>query len=118
MECDESRQPEKLWEGIVTTIRAIVRNGRLEVDELIDLPDGTELAIALPNPPENLGLREEDWSDTPESIEAWIRWVDSLEPLEFTPSERAAWDAARREDKEFELAQWETRSKAIEEHFP
>jgi hypothetical protein len=102
----------------MTTIKAIIRNGRIEVDEPIDLPDGTELTIPIPVLPAPLGLRDEDWSDTPEAIEAWIRWYDSLEPLDFTPAERAAWEAARHEQKQYELAQWEKRSRDIEEHFP
>jgi hypothetical protein len=101
----------------VTTIKAIVRNGRIEVDEPIDLPDGTQLTIPIPESP-GLGVSDKDWSDSPEAIEAWIRWYDALEPVEFTPSERAARETARREQKEFELAQWERRSKQIEERFP
>ena len=74
----------------MTTIKAIIRNGRIEVDEPIDLPDGTELTIPIPASSATLGIRDEDWSDTPEAIEAWIRWYDALEPLDFTPAERAA----------------------------
>lgn len=102
----------------MTTIKAIIRNGRIEVAEPIDLPDGTELTIPVPvllTPP---SIRDEDWSDTPEAIESWIRWYDSLEPVDFTSAERAGWDAARRDQKEYELAQWEKRSRQIEEHFP
>jgi len=102
----------------MTTIKAIIRNGRIEIDEPLDLPDGTELTIPIPVLPAPPGVRDEDWSDTPEAIEAWIRWYDSLEPLEFAPAERAAWEAARREQKEHELAQWEQRSQHLEEHFP
>lgn len=101
----------------MSTIRATVRNGRIEVDGPIDLPDGTELTIPIPDSP-RLGLQDEKWSDSPEAIEAWIRWYDSLEPLEFTPQERTAWDAARRDQKNIEMADWERRSKHIEEHFP
>ena len=43
-------------------------------------------------------------------------FYDRVRPL--TPEERAAWDAARAEQKEFELSQWEKRSKAIEGLFP
>jgi hypothetical protein len=74
----------------MTTIKAFIRNGRIEVDEPIDLPDGTELTIPIPAHPATLGIREEDWSDTPEAVEAWIGWYDSLERLEFSPDERAA----------------------------
>ena len=102
----------------MTTIKAIVRNGRIEVDEPIDLPDGTELTIPIPAPGDTPGMRDEDCCDTPEAIETWIRWYDSLEPLQFTQEERAAWEAARREQKQFELALWEERSQRIEGHFP
>jgi hypothetical protein len=102
----------------MTTIKAIVRGGRLETTEPINLPDGTELTIPIPSQPATLGMRDEDLSDSPEAIEAWIRWYDSLEPLDFTPQERAAWAAARQQDKELELAQWNEQSKRIEELFP
>lgn len=102
----------------MTTIKAVVRGGRLETSEPIDLPDGTELTIPVPSQPPALGIRDEDWSDSPDAIEAWIRWYDSLEPLEFTAEERAAWAAARKDDRAFEMAQWEKRSEQIEELFP
>ena len=102
----------------MTTIKAIIRNGRIEVDEPIDLPDGTELRIPMPDLAPTLGIRDDESSDTPEAIEAWIRWYDSLEPVAFTPEERAAWDAARREQKQFELAQWQLQSQRLEELFP
>lgn len=57
----------------MTTIRAIVRLGRIEVDEPIDLPDGTELLIPIPESAVRIGMREEDWSDGPEAIDAWLR---------------------------------------------
>src|SRR5688572_14506654 len=101
----------------MTTIKAVVRQGRLEVDRPIDLPDGTELVIPVPSNGVPLGIRDEDWSNTPEAIEDWIRWYESLEPMEFTAQERAAWEAARREDKENELSQWDKRSEQIEGHF-
>jgi hypothetical protein len=102
----------------MTAIKAVVRNGRIEVDEPIDLPDGTELTIPLPTAPAALGIPDDAWSDTPEAIEAWIRWYDALEPLDLTPSERAAWESARQEQKQYELAQWEKRSQQLEKHFP
>ena len=102
----------------MTTIKAVVRNGRIEVEVPIDLPDGTELTIPTPNPASAARLRDEDCPETPEAIEEWIRWYDALEPLTFTPEERAAWQAARKEHKEFELAQWQKRSERIEDRFP
>ena len=102
----------------MTTIKAIVRDGKIELDEPIDLPDGTELFIPLQGSAKTLGIRDEAWIDTPEAAEAWIRWYDSLEPLEFTPEERRKLEAIRRQDKEWELAQWENRSQRTEGLFP
>jgi hypothetical protein len=82
----------------MTTIKAIVRNGRIEVDDPIDLPHGTELTIPIPDSATS-GLADEDGSESPDAIVEWIRWYDALEPLAFTPEERAAWQAARKEQK-------------------
>jgi hypothetical protein len=101
----------------MTVIKAIVRNGRIEVDDPINLPDGTELAIPIPDHAPTIGIREEDWSDSPEAIEAWIRWFDALEPLEWTNEERAAWQSARQEQRDYELAEWDKRSGHMEGHF-
>jgi hypothetical protein len=61
------------------------------------------LTIPIPVAP-SPGSRDEE-ADSPEAIEAWIQWYDSLEPLEFTSEECTAWEAARREQKDFEVAQ-------------
>ena len=60
-----------------------------------------------------LEVREENWPDTPETIAAWLKWYDSLEPLIFTDEERAAWEAARREQKEFEKATFAERAEKL-----
>jgi hypothetical protein len=93
------------------TIRATVRNGQIELDSPLDLPDGTVLSIPVPD---SLAGSER----SRESIAEWEQWYKALEPWTMTDEERAAWDAARQEDKEFELSQWETRSQAVEKLFP
>ena len=72
----------------MTTIKAVVRQGRLEVDRPIELPDGTELVIPIPSNGAAPGNREDNSPDSPDAIEAWIRWYDSLEPIEMTDAER------------------------------
>ena len=49
----------------MSTIKAIVRNGRLEIETPINLPDGTELTIPIPDPPGPLGIREKPLADSP-----------------------------------------------------
>jgi len=89
---------------MMTTIKATVRGGRLEVDEPIDLPDGTELLIPLPNGVPASGTPDDGWNNSPEGIADWLSWYDSLEPLVFTDEERATIDAARQARREWELA--------------
>jgi hypothetical protein len=62
----------------MTTITAIVRNGKLETAEPIDLPDGTELAVPVPNGKHAMA---EEWDTSPAGIAAWLKWSASLEPL-------------------------------------
>ena len=62
----------------------------VELDEPLPLSAGKVRVTVL-----ELTSGDVDWADTPEAIEAWIRWYDLLEPLEFTAAERAAWQAGR-----------------------
>ena len=69
----------------MTTIKAVVRNGRIETDEPIDLPEGTRLDIPMPAPADH----EDGWDNSPEAIARWLTWADSLEPLIRTEKEEA-----------------------------
>lgn len=101
----------------MSTVRAVVQNGRIELEHPLDLPNGTPLLIPLPDASQSLGMPDDDRPESREEIEAWLRWYDSFEPVEFKPEELAAWNAARAEDKQRELAQWDERSKRIEPLF-
>jgi hypothetical protein len=83
----------------MSTIKAVVRNGRIETEGPLDLPDGTELLIPIPD---RAGDEEPGWDNSPEGIAAWLAWSESLEPLIFTEEEKAAWEADRRARKEWE----------------
>jgi hypothetical protein len=82
----------------MSLIKAVVRNGRIETDEPLDLPEGTELLIPIPDRFED---DEPGWDNSPEGIAAWLAWSESLEPLIFTEEEKAAWEADRRARKEW-----------------
>jgi hypothetical protein len=56
-----------------------------------------------------LGIREEDWSNTPEAIAAWLKWYDSNEPLLFTPEEETELAAWRQRVTEYTIANSEKR---------
>lgn len=94
------------------------KNGQILPDEPADWPEGCRLRV---EPLEETPLHsqpDDERADTPEAIDAWIRWYDALEPLEFTPEEEAAWERARHEEKRLELAQWEQHSRSVERVFP
>lgn len=88
----------------MNTIKGTYKNGQIIMAEPADWPEGTEVLIEPIPQPEMLGIREEDWPDTPEGIAAWLRWYDSLEPLEFTPEEEADIAAWRQQVKEDTIA--------------
>jgi hypothetical protein len=93
------------------TVQAIVRNGQLELESPLDLPDGTVLTIPVPEDAAE-GNRSQ------RSIAEWERWYRDFQPIVMTDEERAAWDAARKEFRDWELSQWEEHSKKLEDLFP
>ena len=86
-------------------VRATWKNGRIEPDGPVDWPEGCRLVI---EPETTAGSRaemdEDDWSNSPEAIADWLAWYDSLEPLEFTPEERADLVNWRQKVKEYTIA--------------
>ena len=67
----------------------------------------------------NFGLNrhteyDDERPETPEEIEEWIRWFHSLEPIEMTPEEEAAWEADRKLQKEFDIKNAAERDRRIE----
>jgi hypothetical protein len=91
----------------MNAIKATVRDGRLEVQVPPDWPDGTEVILQPVSPEHGVGIREEDWPDTPEAVAEWLRWYDSLEPLIFTDAERAALESDRKARREWEKAHFD-----------
>jgi hypothetical protein len=82
----------------MTTIKAIVRGGRLELDRPIDLPDGTELLIPVPD------AADEDGPMPPEEIARVLAAMDQMIPFEMIPEEEAGIEAQRQKQKEWEKA--------------
>jgi hypothetical protein len=78
--------------------------GRYRVDEI----DET-IEDSLVNDPDGDLLRDDDASIA--------RWLDSLEALSFTPEEEAAWQAARREQRDWEKSRFDARAERLKEIF-
>lgn len=69
----------------MSAIVGIVRGGRIELDEPLDLPDGTAINIPLPT-----GLSNDDPPMTPEEIE---RTLAAMNALDLPPSAAADYEA-------------------------
>jgi hypothetical protein len=91
------------------TIKAMIRNGHVETDTPIDLPEGTEVLIVPSVPRED----DDDWDDSPAGISGWLERYDALQPLLFTEGEtqsliadratRKAWEAGHADDRDRKL---------------
>ena len=88
----------------MTTIRATVRGGRLELERPIDLPDGTKLDIPIP---------ETDDLASPEEIARGLAAMARMIPFDMSEEEREAWEAERRERKEWEKAKFFDRAESM-----
>ena len=91
----------------MTTMRAIVRKGQLELATPIDLPDGTEVEVLLPEPPGTHRGSEDEGPMTAEEIAQTLAVMEKIEPFEITEQERAALEADRQARKEWEKAHFD-----------
>ncbi|HUR54859.1 MAG TPA: hypothetical protein VMZ71_12055 [Gemmataceae bacterium] len=101
----------------MAVLHGTVRDGAVILDGPVQLPEGARVEVHPVDDPDRIGIPEEEQGDDPESIARWLVWYDSLQPLIFTPEEEAAWQQARAEQKAFELATWEERSRKLEKLF-
>ena len=72
----------------MNAINATVRSGRLEVQTPPDWPEGMNVLIEpVGVTAEKIGIDESEWRDDPASLADWEAWIQTIEPLEFTPEE-------------------------------
>ncbi len=101
----------------MSTVKGTFRNGQVVLDEAADWPDGSRVVVEPVVEVATVGIREEDWPETPDGIARHLALMDQIEPLELTPEEEADWQAARQAQKEYEKAKFENRSRRIEDMF-
>jgi hypothetical protein len=99
-------------EKAVSPVKGTVQNGQIVLDSPTDLPEGCGV-IVEPITEMTLGVREDNWSDAPEAIVAWLKWYDSLEPLERPPQEEIEWQAAREMQAERERVSFGERAEKL-----
>lgn len=91
----------------VIQVRGVVRNGRVEVDEPLALPDGAEVIVR------GWTASPDDAPPTADEVAATLRAMDAVEPVEWTADEMTAWEAERRERREREKAAFAARSEVL-----
>jgi hypothetical protein len=94
-------------------VKGIVRNGRVEVEQPINLPDGSEVTITgYPNG-KFVGLPDSGGPMTPEEMAATLEAMDKVEPFDMTDEERAARESERQARKEWEKAHFAERAEKL-----
>jgi len=83
----------------MNAIKAIIRNGRIEPQEPLNLPEGTELLISLPN-----GTTHEDGPMSPEEIARVLAAMEKCEPFDWSDEERAAADVWEKKVNDYTIA--------------
>lgn len=94
--------------------KAVIRGGQVEVDEPIDLPDGSEVAVSLVSPTNS---KETDDDMSAEEIADKLAVMDRMEPLEWTDEEQSAWEVARQSQKTWEKDQFVERAETLRRNF-
>ena len=83
----------------MSIIKAVVRNGHIETEEPLDLPEGTELLIPIPDRSSAANMAtidfmtEDEQSDNPEMVEHWVDDLRSIPPVPENPEKEAEWRA-------------------------
>jgi hypothetical protein len=101
----------------MSAIKGTYQNGQVILKERADWPEGTEVLVEPVSVERSLGIRDEDWPTDPEGIARHLALMDRIEPLVMTPQEEADWEAARKAQKEHDLATSEERARRIERLF-
>jgi hypothetical protein len=102
----------------MAVIHGTVRDGAVILDDPVRLPDGARVEVHPVEDPDRIGIPEEEQGDDPESIAAWIAWLDQLPTLKMTDEEWERWQKVQDEQKARELAQWGERTAKIRKLFP
>lgn len=67
----------------VNRVTGTYRNGKVALDQPVDWPEGTNVVCEYGAQPEGVDFSFDGspWEDTPEAIQKWVEWFDSLEPV-------------------------------------
>ncbi|HEY2251496.1 MAG TPA: hypothetical protein VGH74_10570 [Planctomycetaceae bacterium] len=86
------------------SVKARWKSGQIILDQPVDWPDGCELLVELVAlPSEKIGIDEADWTDGGDSLADWDAWIATVEPLEYTADEDAAFARFKEEMRRFNI---------------
>ncbi len=84
-------------------IRTTWINGRIMPAEPVDWPEGSELIAEPVATPGKIGLDESEWRDDAEALADWEAWLPTVEPLDLSEEEGAAFASYREGFRKFNL---------------
>ena len=93
----------------MTTIIGTYRDGLVELDSPLSLPNGSRVQVVVPEDQEctrpelQYGLDEATWVETPENRAALLKSMEEFEPIQLTLEEEREIEEARRAVKEYTL---------------
>lgn len=93
-------------EKTVSPLRTIVQHRRIDIAAPEEIPDGTEVEVRVVTMDDSNGLSESQWDDSPSGTSAWMKWLDSLQPLTLTEQESQQLAADRDRQRRWELDQF------------
>jgi hypothetical protein len=100
----------------MNAIKGKYHDGNVVLDRKTDWPNDAEVLVELINSSKGLGMREEEWSDTPEAIAQWLQWYETIEPF-LSPEDEAAWHAALKAQEDYEKAIFNSRADELKRMF-
>ena len=96
-------------------MKGVIRAGRVEVAEPINLPDGSEVTITGHAHGKFPGLSDNDRAMTSSEIAETLAAMDKVEPFDMTDEERASADAWEKKVNDYTIANMD---RGIEDLFP
>lgn len=93
----------------MTTIKAIIRNRRIDIPAPSDIPDGTEVLLTIED-----GNVVDDGPMPSEEIARVLAAMEKIEPFDWTTEERAAADMWEKKTNEYGISNFD---KGIEDVF-
>jgi hypothetical protein len=87
----------------MNAIKATWKNGQIVPDVPVSWPEDCRLIVEPLPAEERIGIDESEWRDDPESLADWEAWLKTIESLELTPEEQAAFARFDEEMRRFNI---------------